>query len=241
MSLKLQQTTLTRGFPLIATIQLSSPKLVAVDLGEGRTRLFRFEVKTPSRLVSLTIPARPGLQVLGRVDIDPRKPYEQIVVLPQEDFSEIGWYSVSVTISSQNGQHFEFDGGERSFEVLPYSKSQIANNCSELAHALAVADSADKQIELSYALASINDPAALPYLEDGLGHGWGVDDELLTGIERIGTRDAVEYLGKTLHDSDPALSQSSRAALHRLAERPSSSPEVKSYAQSLLRGEDAAH
>jgi hypothetical protein len=240
VSLDVSQTTLVQGFPFVAVLRLTSSSPITVDLGENRSAFLHFEVKTPSKVESLSVPVRPGLTRIGTFALTPGAPYEQTIVLPASDFPEAGWYSILARVDPSSGIKFEFLDSAPTFEILPHNSSQMQSNCGELSRELENASSAGRRIELAAALSSVRDPIALPYLQAGIGRNWGVDSQMVAGIEHVGTREALEVLSGTLHSSNPEVSLSSKAALHRIRDDAASSPELKYLAASLLSDDSSA-
>lgn len=236
VSATLELPAITQGVPAVVTLRFQAPNSTTIDLGEDRTQGIQFEVRGPlSENKLITIPLTPGgLRRLSPFQLDPKYPYEQMVVLTPNNFSQSGSYEIYVHIKKSSNPQFLFDqGNPLRLSVVPRDEEALRESCNQLVAKLRETQYAARRLELARALASINDPVALPFLASTLDRGWGVDSEILGGIEKVGDSDAVAVLAQALNNKNTDISVGARAALARISH---SSPDeqIRNQAHSVL-------
>jgi hypothetical protein len=236
----LELPTITQGVPAVISLRFQVENNTKINLGEDRTQGIQFEVRGPSsenKLITIPLPEG-GFRSLGSFQLDPHYPYEQMLVLAPSNFSQPGSYEIYVHIQKSGNSQFKFDEGyPLTLSVISRDEEALRGSCSQLAAKLGETSSAARRIELSRALASINDPVVLPFLAASLDHGWGVDYQLINGLEKVGNSDAVAALAQALKSDKPDISTGARAALTRLG-RNAQDEQIRTQANtSLLRKE----
>ena len=237
VSATLELPAITQGVPAVVTLRFQAENSTKIDLGEDRTQGLQFEVRGPfSENKLITIPLPPGgLRRLSPFQLDPKYPYEQMMVLAPGNFSQPGSYEIYVHIQKNGNPQFLFDqGNPLRLSVAPRDDETLKESCNQLAVKLRETPSAARRIELAHALASINDPLALPFLVATLDQGWGIDSEIIGGIEKVGNSDAVAALAQALNNNKPDISVGARAALARIS-RNSNDERIRNQAHSLIQ------
>ena len=233
----LELPAITQGVPAVVTLHFQTENITKIDLGENRTQGIQFEIRGPvSEDKLVTVPLPPGgLRSLSPFQLDPKYPYEQMIVLAPTNFSQPGSYEIYVRIQKNGNPQFLFDqGNPLRLSVAPRDEETLRESCNQLVVKLRETPSAARRIELARALASINDPIALPFLVSSLDHGWGVDSAIIRGIEKVGNSDAVAALAQALNNNNnPDISVGARAALTRIS-RNSHDEQIRNQAHSLL-------
>lgn len=233
-SVALGTPIVVQGVPVVLSLHLKATSAVTINLGENRTGALevvaqRFASKTPVKFPVVT-----GFRPMNSFALDPKSVYEQTIILDASNFDQPGSYSLTINIDSRDNPPIQFDGGQTlQLTVTPYSEAAMRNACTELSQKIAGASTSEQRIQLSRALASIHDPIALPYLNSAIGHGWGVDYDVIRGIENIGTTEAVTLLAQAMRSDQIEVANSARAALIRL-QKSGQTPEVRAQAQSSL-------
>jgi len=226
---------ISQGTPVVITVRFFADTTVRVDLGENRTQAIEFEVVNPSaehRLIVLPLPQ--GLTRLGEFELNPRVPYEQMMILAASYFQQPGTYQVFVHIKNNEKLQFHFEqGNPLTLLVSSRDETLLRESCSILASKMRETSMAGRRMVLADALANVADPVALPYLVDSLDHGWGVDFQLIRGIEKIGTSDAVTALAKASHSDTEEIAASARSALMRLSHN-STEITIRNQAESFV-------
>jgi hypothetical protein len=237
VSATLELSAITQGVPAVVTLRFQAENSTKIDLGEDRTQGIQFELRGPfSENKLLTIPLPPGgLRRFGSFQLDPKYPYEQMMVLPPGNFSQSGSYEIYVHIQKNGNPQFLFNEGyPLRLSVIPRDEGILQESCNQLVVKLKGTSSAARRLELARALASINDPVALPFLVATLDQGWGIDSEIIGGIEKVGNSDAVAALAQALKNNKPDISDRARAALARIS-RNSNDERIRNQAHSLIQ------
>jgi hypothetical protein len=239
VSATLELPAITQGVPAVVTLRFQTENSTKIDLGEDRTQGIQFEIRGPSTetsLITITTPLPPGggLRSFGSFQLDPKYPYEQMMVLAPNYFNLPGSYEIYVHIKKNGNPQFLFDqGNPLRLSVTPRDEETLRESCNQLAVKLKETPSAARRIELAHALASIHDPFALPFLVASVDRDWGVDSELIEGIEKIGNSDAVVALAQALKNNKPDISNGARAALVRISHN-SHDQQIRNQAVSFL-------
>jgi hypothetical protein len=68
-----------------------------------------------------------------------------------------------------------------------------------------------------------------------LGRGLGVDDQLIAGLEQIGSSGAIDALQASLSNPDPMTAKHARSTIMRI-EATTKDDAIRAYAKEALRG-----
>jgi hypothetical protein len=141
-----------------------------IDLGQDRKQAIQLSITPPAgTAVYASLPMRGGVARWGVVNIDPGQIYERTVVLNQwYPFDKPGQYKISVRIVPTTG-----DPGMLQkwialpiVNILPEDPQRVTKICAELRDKIESTTSYVDEAEAALALSYVNDPIAVPYLQD---------------------------------------------------------------------------
>jgi HEAT repeat protein len=85
--------------------------------------------------------------------------------------------------------------------VLPRDESQLKAACERLVRQIEATDSVREMHDAASALAHVDDPLVVPYLERVLRSGKYVEHPVIDGLARIGNEDAAQILIAVVKES----------------------------------------
>lgn len=88
-----------------------------------------------------------------------------------------------------------------SFKVLPRDESQLKAACERLVQQIKSTNDVGELHNAASALAHVNDPIVVPYLERALRSGKYVEHPVIDGFARIGNEDAAQILIAVVKES----------------------------------------
>jgi hypothetical protein len=181
---------------------------------------FHFKVTRPDGREERTPPPprREGMFIRGVVTLEPGQSFVVRLVLDQWfDFSELGEYVIEgelgKPIHTLDGSTIDEPRGFRfGLKVLPRDAQRLGSACSSLL-SNAMNLSWQEAEGFAEALSRVNDPVAVPYLEQLLepGHPW--ERYAIAGLERVGNLEAVRVLVKATETLGTEEAPKARGAL----------------------------
>jgi hypothetical protein len=241
MSLAAVEEKLTLHEPIVLAfaVKNNSAQPVSLDLGQDRKEAFSITVVEPNgNRINLPQLRREGLSRIGKITIAPQQTYTQNLLLNEwHEFSAPGAYDVNVRLgnpgATQNGLkpqetnlHVRLEIGARDPEKLKQSAASLADRASNNSN---YEEAAFAALTLGY----MNDPVAVPYLAKILTANTMVTPLVITGLERIGGREAAQVLLTALNVQRGETGQLIRTALSNI-ERNTSDPELKGKIRNAL-------
>lgn len=173
------QASLHEPVWMTIAIKNDSSGVAKVDLGQDRKAAIGLSIVEPDgSTVTARLPRRGGLHGIGLVNIASKGTYTQRLVLNEwYPFTKIGKYQITVRLAP-------FPEQQVSLEILPRDSARITKTCEELITTIKTeyAEMFDAALALSY----INDPIAIPYLQDAAQAHSGVAATIaMAGLARI--------------------------------------------------------
>jgi len=224
VSFSLEQPSVTLHEPayLNFSVRNNSIEAVRFDLGFDAKEGFRFSIRERDGPTAKLPPySRGGLGVGGKRTVGPGETYVQAVLFNElYAISRPGEYVIGgelvAPIQTESGRYLE-----RPREVLlnlhvgQRDPQRLAQVCEHLAQVATNGSDYQSAHTASFALRYVVDPVAVPYLAKVVRDGdSGVRGFAVTGLARIGTREAVEVLESALNATkDPILRIQISAAL----------------------------
>jgi PBS lyase HEAT-like repeat len=202
---------------------------VTLTLGSGETQFFRFSLRDPNGRAFQNLRS-PGENVSivtfgsGKATIAPGADYRQEILVSQWfTFESAGSYILTTELMSPaeipNGAILAVPGGTAWLEVRPRDAAQLNKTCAALADRVIGSLSVEKWQFPARALASIEDPVAVPYLARALTTNKGTENIIVPALERIGDDQAVEVLLSALTNHSGEVAELARQSLMRLRTR----------------------
>ncbi|MCU1263757.1 MAG: hypothetical protein JWM21_75 [Acidobacteria bacterium] len=108
--------------------------------------------------------------------------------------------------------------------VEPRDTRQLNEACADLETQVINARGFSEALDPALALSYVNDSVAIPYLEGLISSRQLVDGYAITGLERIGTDDAIEALRLAAKSENKNTAVLANQALARLARKMSEKP-----------------
>lgn len=248
VDISVQPRRLTLHEPVLLTLSIENSSLdpVHVDLGRDRKEGLLVNIRPLSGTeVALTWLRRSGFHRGGVFDIGPGQKYSQSYVLNEGyNFNAVGSYEIEVKLArplTLNGQDIE--GGKvfrGVIEIVERNESALGRRCEEIFAKADDPSSYERAAEAALALSYVEDPVAVPYLQRLLAPNTLVAPIAISGLERIGTPEAVRALGSVLHMTENNTSVLAKAALLHM-EGESSDPEVKQEIRRVIKEAEIPH
>ena len=198
--LKDRVITLHEPVVLLFKVHNASAQEAVLDLGFSKIEFFHFSLTKPQGLtVRNEPPYTEGLGPSGKVVISAGGDYEQLLVLNQWfQFDSTGQYSLTAQLNTRT--HLSETGNVDPkpeyipFEIKERTPERLTKICSDLAEQVKLAPNAQVAQEPALLLSYVEDPIAVPFLSQLLGAHKLVEGSAVSGLERIGSEDAVKVL-----------------------------------------------
>lgn len=236
VSYSLEQSVITMHEPVVVRFDVlnKSTQPIKLQLGLDRKENFALALQWPdgSTHKRPPLPRREGVRRVGNVDLGPGERLRHPLLLNEwAGFPGPGAYEIDVRlltpIEMSSGAKIVSEPYHASFKVLPRDESRLKAACERLVQQIESTADVGKGNDAASALASVNDPIVVPYLERALRSGRYVEHPIMDGLVRVGTEDAAQVLITVVKES-PAwppntdTSAGTRAvlawqALHRIA------------------------
>lgn len=117
-----------------------------------------------------------------------------------------GGYELDVRLLTQiemsSAAKFVSEPYHTSFQVLPRDESQLKAACERLVQQIESTNYDVREMhDAASALAHVDDPIVVPYLERALRSGKFVEDRIIEGLQRVGSEDAAQILIAVVKES----------------------------------------
>lgn len=210
VSYSLEPSVITMHEPLIVQFDVlnESTQPITLQLGTDRKENLSLVIQRPdgSKHERPPLPLREGAFRLGNVDLGPGKRLrEQLLINEWASFTTPGKYQLDVRlltpIEMSSGAKFVSKAYRTSFEVLPRDESQLKAACERLVQQIKSTNDVGELHNAASALAHIDDPIVVPYLERALRSGKYVEHPIIDGLARIGNEDAAQILIAVVKES----------------------------------------
>lgn len=237
VSYSVEPSAITLHEPIIVHFDVlnESKQPITVRLGRDRKEGFSFVIRWPDGSIHMrpTTPLRrEGVYDPGNVPLAPgERLRHQLLLNEWAAFPGPGPYEIDVRllkpIEMSSGAKVVSEPYHHSFKVLPRDESQLKAACERLVQQIESTDDVRKGNDAASALAYVDDPIVVPYLERALRSGRYVEQPIMNGLARVGSEDAAQILIAVVKESPawpPNVETSAgtrailaRQALHRIA------------------------
>jgi hypothetical protein len=216
-----------------ARVDNTTSEPIKADFGTNLKGAFHFKVVRPDGRKERT-PApelKGGFVGGGAVTLGPGDSFTVRLTLGEWfDFSELGEYviqgEVDNPIEAVDGSTIEEPGKFRaSLRVVPRDAERLGNACSSLL-SNAMSLSWQEGADFAEALSHVNDPVAVPYLQQLLESGHPFERYAIDGLERVGNLNAVWVLIDATGTLGTEEAQFARGALLQIHDT-TTDPQVK--------------
>lgn len=202
VSYSLESFATTMHEPIIVRFEVynGSKEPMTVQLGADRTEGFAIQVKWPDGSAHKRPPApvREGIRRTGNVSLAPGEHLRHELLLNEwASFNTPGKYELDVRLLTPietAGGKFVSEPYHASFWVLPRDESQLKATCERLVRQIESTDNVSKAQDAAAALAHVDDPIVVPYLERALRSGKYVEDRIIAALAKVGSEDAAQIL-----------------------------------------------
>jgi hypothetical protein len=224
---------MTMHEPVIVRFEVlnESKQPITVRLGRDRKEGFSSVIRWPdgSTHERSSTPLHEGVSDPGDVSLAPgQRLSHQLLLNEWATFVAPGEYQLDVRllkpIEMNAGAKLVSKPYHTSFKILPRDESKLKAACERLVRQIESTDSVREANDAASALAHVDDPIVVPYLERALRSGKYVEHPVIEGLARIGDENATQILIAVVKES-PAwppnveTSAGTRAILARQALR----------------------
>jgi hypothetical protein len=210
VSYSLEPAVITMHEPLIVHFDVlnGSTQPITLRLGTDRKENFSMVIQWPdgSEHKRPPLPQREGVVRLGNIDLGPGKRLrEQLLLNEWVSFTVPGEYELDVRlltpIEMSSGAKFVSERYHTSIKVLPRDELQLKAACERLVQQIKSTNDIGELHNAALALAHVDDPIVVPYLERALRSGKYIEHQVIDGLARIGNEDAAQILIAEVRDS----------------------------------------
>jgi hypothetical protein len=211
--------------PLIVLLRIENhfKEPVTCDLGPYRRGNIEVAVMPPGgSLQRLPKLEESGFGLAGAVSIAAGEVYsEQLLLNEWYPFDQVGSYEVDIRLNSAFKSAAGRVANPRTsdtlrFHISPRNEERLRKACEHLTVATITGSNAQAQLDAVRALSYIDDPVALPFLQQILQATIRFDSIAIEGIRRVGTPDARSALAQLAASSDEERAKLALDALRRL-------------------------
>ena len=195
-----------------------STQPITLRLGIDRKENFSLVIRGPdgSEHERPPLPRREGVVRRGDVDLGPGERLRHQLLLDEwASFTAPGKYELAVRlltpIELSSGAKFVSEPYHTSFEVLPRDELHLKAACERFVQQIESTNNVSEMLDAALALAHVDDPIVVPYLEKALRSGKFVEGPVIEGLTRVGNEDAAQILIAVVRQS-PAPPPSAETA-----------------------------
>jgi hypothetical protein len=230
--------------PIVLRLTISNrlDNAARVNLGQDRRQGFEVSVTAPeggTKLLSLQL--HEGASRSWVVEIAPGESYTETLVLNEwYPFSETGTYRIKIRLVRVQGSHEDLPASFGSWsalssvEVLPRDPRRLTALCEELKTKLETSDVYEEVGEAALELSYVDDPIAVPYLQEMATLEHGMLARLAAqGLERIADNTSVDALIALSKESAVEIRSPARYSLGQLG-RATKDPALKERIRQAL-------
>ncbi len=233
--------SVVKGQPVQIQIEIQnneSDEIVA-DLGLDRKSGITMTAVLPDGTQQIgRVPEHGGISRIGKVRLKPGTTYSQSVLANDWiKFEMAGTYRISVqldrSLSLNGGGSFAADPAVFTVIIEGASEQSLETFCKERVKGLLAATTYSDALSAAEALSYVRAPVCIPYIQQGFGSPYHLDNLFVQDLEGIGTDQAIEALvtvAKQNQTSEPALVY---AALRRLSNN-TNDPNLREKIQTFL-------
>lgn len=224
---RLLSTAVTLHEPILMRVTISNPldTVARVNLGQDRKQAFELSIGKPDgKIVSSNLPLHEGASRLPVVEVASGDTYTEILVLNQwYPFPEVGTYTVKVRLTRVLGSQEDLpdDFGSWSalppVDVIPRDPARLTAVCDQLKTKLETSKIYAELGEAAFELSYVDDPVAVPYLQDMALLKSGMLAPLAAeGLERVDGNAGVDALIALSKESTVEIRSPARYSLWQL-------------------------
>jgi hypothetical protein len=205
-----EPTVITMHEPVIVRFDVfnESTQPITLQLGVDRKENFSLVIRRPdgSEQKRPPLPRREGVFRHGKVNLGPGDRLRHQLLLDEwASLSTPGEYGLEVRlltpIEMSSGAQFMAEPYRSRFTVMPRDEAQLKAACERLVQQIESTDVVEKMQGAAAALALVDDPIVVPYLERALRTGKYVEHQAIEGLARIGNEDAALILMAVVKES----------------------------------------
>lgn len=221
-SLLYDSVTLSEPVVMNITLHNQGDGPLRPDLGLDKIGALYLSVSDANGTRVVHPPAPPSVVAGGKVSLGPGDTYQyQVMVSQWTAFDAVGTYAIMLHIQGDLG----LDGMARvNIQNTPVTLtvisvddlSQLRDHCTAAAKQLEDAIDYRQAMQAANYLAHVNNPAAVPFISEGLLSKYKVAGMLVSGLERIGDASAVDALVQAMHAQNSETATVAKSALLRL-------------------------
>jgi hypothetical protein len=211
VSYSVEPSVITMHEPIVVRFDVlnKSTQPIKLQLGVDRKENFALAIQWPdgSTHERPSLPRREGAFGLGNVDLGPGERLRQQLLLNEwADFPGPGAYEIDVRlltpIEMNSGAKIVSEPYHASFNVLPRDEPRLKAACEKLAQQIESPNLNVRDMnDAASALAYVDDPVVVPYLERALRSGKYVETRVIDGLVRVGNEDAAQVLITVVKES----------------------------------------
>ena len=210
VSYSLESSTATMHEPVIVRVDIfnGSKQSITLRLGRDRKESFSLAIKWPdgSAHTRPAAPLREGAFDPGNVSLAAGESLHHRLLLNEwASLPAPGQYELEARlltpIEMSSGAKIASKPYHTSFKVLPRDESQLRAACERLVQQIEATEAVRAANDAASALAHIDDPLVVPYLERALRSGRYVEHPVIDGLTRIGNEDAARILIAVIKES----------------------------------------
>lgn len=205
-----EPTVITMHEPVFVRFDVlnESTQPITLQLGADRKEGFSLVLRSPdgSEQKRPPWPRREGAFRVGKINLGPgERLRHQLLLSEWASFSAPGEYELDVRlltpIEMSSGAQFMSERYRTRFEVTPRDEAHLQAVCERFVRQIESTDDVEELHGAAAALAHVDDPIAVPYLERALRTRKYVEQQAIAGLERIGNEHAVRILMAMLEES----------------------------------------
>jgi hypothetical protein len=208
---------------VVLTIHNAGPEAAVIDLGADRKSGITVKMQLPDGTEKVgRIPVHGDVSRIGRITLKPGQSYSQDLIINEwTEFGVPGLYRIAVLFDNPiimpDGTTSKLGPINIVANVGPQNDEILRRFCDDTLRKLLTADSSEAALNAAGALSYVQDPVAVPYLRQAFGNPHRVHSSLVSGLERIGTHDAIEVLLEMVAKEPWSESGFLRFTLERMA------------------------
>jgi hypothetical protein len=220
VSYSVEPSVITMHEPVIVRFDVfnGSTQPITLRLGTDRKENFSLVIQAPdgSKHERPPLPRREGAFRPGNVDLAPGEALRQQLLLDEwASLATVGEYRLDVRLLTpiELGSEGKFvsEPYHTSFEVLSRDEAHLKAACERLVGQIESTNNVNEMNDAALALAHVDDPIVVPYLERALRSGKYVEHPVIEGLARVGNEDAAQILIAVVKES-PAWPPSTETA-----------------------------
>ena len=204
LSFSLEKTSLTLHEPVIVKVRIVNrvSRPIDADLGLNNKENFVITITTPQgKKAQSHNPPREGMSFFGQKHLEPGERYSGMLVLNEWfTFEELGTYQIGVRLATpitSDGKPVTTNSFLGSFEVTDRDPARLDAICRRLVQQVKSAKADADADEAVFELSHVQDPLAIPYLEEVSHLPAGSTIVLAEALSRLRSRLGKDAPGTT--------------------------------------------